>query len=56
VSSPSQHVPRVILHDLESAAHALAEAIAVRDRVSLPIAAERAAVALREAATRAVEE
>ena len=56
MTSPSQHVPRVLLHELEAAAHALAEAIAVRDRVSLPVAAERAAVALRDAAKRAASE
>lgn len=52
MSPADQHVPRVVLHDLESAAHALAEAVAVRDGIPLPLAAERVAVELRAAARR----
>lgn len=48
----TQHVPRVALHALESAAHALAEAIAHRDSISLPLAVERVAAELRAAAER----
>lgn len=50
MSAATQHVPRVALHALESAAHALAEAIAQRDAVPLPEAVRRATEALERAA------